>query len=194
MATSSTDNRPAIVVIAVIAILTSIMIFVALLSAQPPAPSAATPDRQVVMVTSPTATGSPSPRPTESTPGTTSPSATKTTATTATTATTSPSTTTTTTPAPQSSSIALEPAILDAQPFETVRLTGTYIGTNGPATLRVQHYRQASWVDFPLPVTTDSAGHFTAYVELGRPGINWLRVVEPGTKTASPVVLLAISG
>jgi hypothetical protein len=49
-------------------------------------------------------------------------------------------------------------------------------------------------VNFPLPVTTDSAGHFSAYVELGRPGMHWLRVVEPGTKTVSPVVLLAISG
>ena len=189
MSTSSTDNRSAIVVIAVIAIPTSIMIFVALLSAQPSAPSPATPDPQVVRVTSPMATGSPPSRPTQSTPGTTSPSVTKTTTTTATT-----SLTTTMPPQSQSPSLALEPVLLDAQPFETARLVGTYIGSNGPATLRVQHHRRAGWVNFPLPVTTDPAGHFTAYVELGRPGMHWLRVVEPGTKTVSPVVLLAISG
>jgi hypothetical protein len=174
MSTSSTDNRSAIVVIAVIAIPTSIMIFVALLSAQPSAPSPATPDPQVVRVTSPMATGSPPSRPTQSTPGTTS-------------------LTTTMPPQSQSPSLALEPVLLDAQPFETARLVGTYIGSNGPATLRVQHHRRAGWVNFPLPVTTDPAGHFTAYVELGRPGIHRLRVVEPGTGTASPVVLLTIS-
>ena len=174
MSTSSTDNRSAIVVIAVVAIPTSIMIFVALLSAQPWAPSPATPDPQVVRVTSPMATGSPPSRPTQSTPGTTS-------------------LTTTMPPQSQSPSLALEPVLLDAQPFETARLVGTYIGSNGPATLRVQHHRRAGWVNFPLPVTTDPAGHFTAYVELGRPGIHRLRVVEPGTGTASPVVLLTIS-
>jgi hypothetical protein len=50
------------------------------------------------------------------------------------------------------------------------------------------------WLDFPLPMKTDQLGQFTTYVELGRPGLYWLRVVDPGSAVTSIPFLLVIEG
>jgi hypothetical protein len=80
-----------------------------------------------------------------------------------------------------------------ARPFEAVRIQGTYHG--GPATfLRVQRWERGMWLDFPLPTRTDRSGQFTAYIELGRPGRYWLRVVDPGSAVTSRPFVLVIKG
>jgi hypothetical protein len=35
------------------------------------------------------------------------------------------------------------------------------------------------WLDFPVPMMTGKSGEFTAYVEVGKPGRYWLRVLDP---------------
>jgi len=45
---------------------------------------------------------------------------------------------------------------------------------------------------FPLPARTDQSGQFTAYVELGQPGLYWLRVVDPDSGLKSKQFLVVI--
>ena len=89
--------------------------------------------------------------------------------------------------------IQLEDSVDSAKPFQTVRIQGTYSG--GVDTfLRVQRWEGGKWLDFPVPAKTDSSGHFTAYVELGRPGRYWLRVLHPDSGVTSKPVALIIKG
>ena len=77
-----------------------------------------------------------------------------------------------------------------ARPFEAVRIQGTYHG-GAETFLRVQRWERGMWLDFPLPTKTDRSGQFTAYIELGRAGRYWIRVVDPGSAvTSKPFVLV----
>ena len=89
--------------------------------------------------------------------------------------------------------IHLEDSADSAKPFQTVRIQGTYSG--GVDTfLRVQRWEVGKWLDFPVPAKTDGSGHFTAYVELGRPGRYWLRVLDPDSGVTSKPFALVIRG
>ena len=80
-----------------------------------------------------------------------------------------------------------------ARPFEAVQIQGTY--RTGPETfLRVQRWEKGTWLDFPLPTKTDQLGQFTTYVELGQPGLYWLRVVDPSSAATSKPFQLVIEG
>ena len=80
-----------------------------------------------------------------------------------------------------------------ARPFEAVQIQGTY--STGPETfLRVQRWEKGTWLDFPLPTKTDQLGQFTTYVELGQPGLYWLRVVDPSSAATSKPFQLVIEG
>ena len=79
----------------------------------------------------------------------------------------------------QHPAIRLTAAPVQASVFERVTLAGRYPNA-GPVTLQVQRREFGSWVDFPTSATV-SAGRFQTYVQLGRPGRNSLRVVDPAT-------------
>jgi hypothetical protein len=80
-----------------------------------------------------------------------------------------------------------------ARPFEAVRIQGRY-GGGAETFLRVQRWERGMWLNFPLPTKTDQLGRFTTYVELGRPGRYWLRVVDPGSAVTSKPFVLVIKG
>jgi hypothetical protein len=101
----------------------------------------------------------------------------------------------------QSDSPSAEVAIIEvygghttkAQPFETIRIRGTYHG--GPDTHVVVEVREgAKWRPFPLSPKTDRLGRFITYVELGQPGPHWLRVLDPEAKVTSEPFVLVIDG
>jgi hypothetical protein len=56
----------------------------------------------------------------------------------------------------------------------------------------VQRWERHRWLAFPLSAKTDQWGKFTAYVELGRPGLYWLRVLDPDSGVESKPFLLVI--
>ena len=89
-------------------------------------------------------------------------------------------------------SIELASASYAGTTFETVAISGVLDGAPAGTTLRVQHREQGRWVSFPLPTTTDAAGRFTAYVEMGAPGSYELRVLDPATRRTSRVVTLQV--
>jgi hypothetical protein len=65
-----------------------------------------------------------------------------------------------------------------AKPFQSVRIEGAFRGR--PDTfLQVARREGDKWLAFPLPTKTDKSGRFTAYVELGQPGLYRLRIVDP---------------
>jgi len=90
-----------------------------------------------------------------------------------------------------------EPAIVTSEsfyygaPHETIHIPGTYQGVDGATRLRLQLRRSGGWTWFPLPVVTRESGEFRAYVELG-PGEYRLRLVDPESGIASPVVTLLV--
>ena len=89
--------------------------------------------------------------------------------------------------------IRLEDPPRSAEPFETIRIRGTYHG--GPSTfLRVQRWENDGWRTFPLPTKTDESGHFTAHVELGQPGRYRLRLVDVDSGMSSKPFELVIKG
>jgi hypothetical protein len=90
----------------------------------------------------------------------------------------------------QQKTIQLNDSAYSAKPFQTVRIQGTYRG--GPDTfLRVQRWEGGKWLAFPLPTKTDQSGQFTAFVELGQPGIHRLRMLDPDSGlTSKPFVLV----
>ena len=89
--------------------------------------------------------------------------------------------------------IELADVAASARPFEAVRIHGTY--RTGPETfLRVQRWEKGTWLDFPLPTKTDQLGQFITYVELGEPGLYWLRVVDPSSAATSNPFQLVIEG
>ena len=79
-----------------------------------------------------------------------------------------------------------------ARPFEAVQVSGTYRGTGRRTRLQLQLHDGRRWVPFPLPATTDRAGRFTAHLEWGAVGRYRLRVVDPRTRSVSPVATLLI--
>jgi cytoskeletal protein RodZ len=87
--------------------------------------------------------------------------------------------------------IQLEDLADSAKPFQTVPIQGTYRGGGGTL-LRVQRWESGTWLDFPLPTTTDESGRFTAYVELGQPGRYTLRVLDPDSGLTSKVLVVMI--
>ena len=90
-------------------------------------------------------------------------------------------------------SIQLADLTVSARPFEAVRIQGTYGGAV-EIFLRVQRWERGMWLDFPLATRTNQLGQFTTYVELGRPGRYWLRVVDPGSAVTSKPFVLVIKG
>ena len=80
-----------------------------------------------------------------------------------------------------------------ARPFETVRIQGTYRG-GADTFLRVQRWEGGKWLAFPVPTKTDQSGQFIAHVEFGQPGRYQLRVLDPGSGTASKPFVLVIKG
>jgi hypothetical protein len=82
---------------------------------------------------------------------------------------------------------------IKAQPFETVRIQGTYHG-GAEAFLRVDVREGAKWVPYPFRPKTDHLGRFITHIELGEPGPHWLRVVDPRTELTSEPFVLVIAG
>ena len=86
--------------------------------------------------------------------------------------------------------IQLENSADSAKPFQTVPIRGTYRG-GADTFLRVERWEGGRWLAFPLPTKTDQSGQFTAYVELGQPGLHRLRVLNPDSGvTSEPSVLV----
>jgi hypothetical protein len=80
-----------------------------------------------------------------------------------------------------------------ARPFQTVGIQGTYRG-GAHTFLRVERWERHRWMAFPLSTKTDQSGQFTAYVELGQPGLYWLRVRDPDSAVKSKPFVLVIRG
>jgi hypothetical protein len=78
-----------------------------------------------------------------------------------------------------------------AEPFETVRIRGTYRG-GAQRFLQVQWWVNGSWRAFPVPAKADESGRFTAYVELSRPNDYRLRVRDPQSGTTSDAFTVVI--
>lgn len=90
------------------------------------------------------------------------------------------------------SRIELRVGALTARRMEAVLLTGRFDGEPGTA-LRVQRLEgPGRWVDFPLPAVTDPAGRFRTYVELNRPGMNKVRLVDPTSGAASEAFTIEV--
>ena len=83
--------------------------------------------------------------------------------------------------------------VTSANPFETVRIRGSYRG--GPETfLLVERREGARWVAFPIQTKTDHVGRFITYVEMAQPGPCWLRVRDPETGVSSELFVVVIKG
>jgi hypothetical protein len=94
---------------------------------------------------------------------------------------------------PEQRTIQLANPPQSAEPFQTVRIQGTYRG--GPETfLRVERWEDGKWVAFPLPTKTDRSGRFSTHVEFGQPGSYSLRVVDPSSGVKSKTFVLVIKG
>ena len=88
--------------------------------------------------------------------------------------------------------IEIEGSGATAEPFETVRVHGTYRG-GAQKFLQVQWRVNGRWQAFPVPAKTDGSGQFTAYVELGRPNDYRLRVRDPQSGHTSDPFTLTIT-
>jgi hypothetical protein len=78
------------------------------------------------------------------------------------------------------------------EPFETIEITGRYLGVHSATTLRVQLEGSSGWTQFPLPTVTRPSGEFHAHVELGESGQYRLRIVDPESGRASRVLTLLL--
>jgi len=87
--------------------------------------------------------------------------------------------------------IRLEVPGASAKPFQAVPISGTYLGGE-QRFLRVERLEAGKWVAFPLPTKTNRSGQFTAYVELGQPGVYQLRVLDPDSGATSNTAVLMI--
>ena len=94
---------------------------------------------------------------------------------------------------PEEEAIQLADPADSAKPFQTIPIHGTYRGAVDTL-LRVELWESDTWRAFPLPMKTDRAGRFTAYVDLGRPGRHRLRVVDPDSGVTSKPFVLVIKG
>jgi hypothetical protein len=89
--------------------------------------------------------------------------------------------------------IQLEDLPNSAEPFQTVRIEGTY--PSGPNRfLQVQRWEGGEWLAFPLHPKTDKSGRFTAFVEPGPPGRYRLRLLDPESGVTSETFVLVIKG
>ena len=89
--------------------------------------------------------------------------------------------------------IQLEDLPNSAEPFQTVRIEGTY--PSGPNRfLQVQRWEGGEWLAFPLYPKTDKSGRFTAFVEPGPPGRYRLRLLDPESGVTSKTFVLVIKG
>jgi hypothetical protein len=77
------------------------------------------------------------------------------------------------------------------QPFETIRIPGTYDGIERATRLRLQVRAHGSWRTYPLPVLTSDSGRFNAYVELAL-GQYRARLVDPATGQSSKAVTVLV--
>jgi MFS superfamily sulfate permease-like transporter len=94
---------------------------------------------------------------------------------------------------PEQRTIQLVKLPQSAEPFQTVRIQGTYRGR--PETfLQVERWEGGKWVAFPLPTKTDRSGRFSTYVEFGQPGSYPLRVVDASSGLKSKTFVLVIKG
>ncbi len=93
----------------------------------------------------------------------------------------------------EEATIQLEDSVESAEPFEAVRIRGTYHG-GADTFVQVQRWEGRRWLAFPLPTKTDQSGRFTAYVELGQPGRYRLRVLDPDSEVKSDTFVLVIRG
>jgi len=76
--------------------------------------------------------------------------------------------------------------------LETATLSGRYPEAPDGASLYLQRLGKDGWVTFPLPTVVAPSGRFRALAQLGQPGPNRLRIVDPATKTASDVVSITV--
>jgi hypothetical protein len=76
--------------------------------------------------------------------------------------------------------------------LETATLSGRYHDAPRQTTLYLQRLSSDGWLSFPLPTVVTPAGRFRAHVELGQPGPNRLRIVDPATQTRSEVVTITV--
>jgi hypothetical protein len=97
--------------------------------------------------------------------------------------------TTGTSPAP---TIQLDDVTAPVSAHRIVRLTGQAPAADESRSLQVQLRAPRGWITFPVPAVTGSTGRFTAYVELGRPGPNRLRVIDPATADVSNIVTVTV--
>jgi hypothetical protein len=75
--------------------------------------------------------------------------------------------------------------------YQQINLTGTYPGGNG-SVLQVQRKQAGTdWIDFPSSATVEG-GRFRTYVESGRTGRNFFRVVDESTGLASKPATVVI--
>lgn len=91
----------------------------------------------------------------------------------------------------EKASIQLTEPAGSAKPFQAVPIRGTQPGGQDTL-LQVQRSEGNRWVPFPLPTRTDRSGRFATYVELGKPGRYWVRVLDPHSGATSKRFLLVI--
>ena len=94
---------------------------------------------------------------------------------------------------PEEKTIQLEGVADSAEPFQAVRIQGTYHG-GADRFLRVQRWEGGKWLAFPIPTKTDQSGYFATYVEFGKPGRYPLRVWDPDSNMTSKPFVLVIKG
>lgn len=99
----------------------------------------------------------------------------------------------TTSPTPTSEPPAIRTAkdFYFGRPYETIAISGRYVGVAQATGLRVQVHGPDGWQTFPLPAVTQESGHFRAFVELGA-GQHRLRLVDPVTGTLSDELTLLL--
>ncbi|MPZ59778.1 MAG: hypothetical protein GEU93_00500 [Propionibacteriales bacterium] len=85
----------------------------------------------------------------------------------------------------------LRASATSAESYERVNLSGTYSRAGGIA-LQVQRRENGQWTPFPATAALDGRT-FSTYVELGQPGPNELRVIDPSTGDTSNTVVITIS-
>jgi hypothetical protein len=76
--------------------------------------------------------------------------------------------------------------------LETATLSGRYPDAPDGASLYLQRLGEDGWVTFPLPTVVEPSGRFRALAQLGQPGPNRLRMVDPATQTTSDVVSITV--
>ena len=76
--------------------------------------------------------------------------------------------------------------------LETATVSGRYPDAPDGASLYLQRLGEDGWVTFPLPTVVAPSGRFRALAQLGQPGPNRLRIVDPATQTTSDVVSVTV--